>query len=47
LVAVADGKVFVAIRERNSLAVYDLVRSASLPPVPTVRGALALALART
>lgn len=45
-VAVADGKVFVAISERNSLAVYDLVWSVSLRPVPTGRGPLALALTR-
>jgi hypothetical protein len=45
-VTVADGKVFVAVRERNSLAVYDLARSASLPPVPTGRGPFVIAQAR-
>ena len=44
-VAVAGGKVFVAIRERDSLAVYDLTRLVSLPPVLAGRGPLALAVA--
>lgn len=45
-VAVVDGKVYVAIPQRNGLAVYDLMRSVSLPPVPTGKGPLALALTR-